>query len=331
MSYSNIYNSTDTFVKQENLYDILQINKLANKEEIKKAYRKMALKFHPDKNNFQKIKDSKNPDYFIKIKNAYDILSDENLRKEYDKYLYVSQFQFNIEDNRYIFDKLNWENIYKNIIKTTELEKILKIIKKKTINHLDMFKKKDLFNIWDIQNNNINVMTEFLNINYNLDYTIKEIWENKPKIIKYYRETREIFEEQIYPLDLEQIYENEGEQIKICDNIYTGNLNIKINVINNQYNGETYFIFDNELYMIIHNNRIFNKKFYINYLDDQIYKFNMDKLKMIEKKVGNVYLKKNFGLPKLIDNNNIVNFKNLLEVDKNIITVGNLFFMILIY
>ena len=57
----------------------------------------------------------------------------------------------------------------------------------------------------------------------------------------------------------------------------------------------------------------------------------MDKLKIIEKKVGNVYLKKNFGLPKLIDNNNIVNFKNLLEVDKNIITVGNLFFMILLY
>ena len=63
-------------------YKILDVDKKASKEEIKKAYRKKAMKYHPDRN-----KDNKEAEeMFKKANEAYAVLSDEEKRKQYDMF-----------------------------------------------------------------------------------------------------------------------------------------------------------------------------------------------------------------------------------------------------
>ena len=66
----------------DDYYEILGINKNASEDEIKKAYRKLAMKYHPDKNPNNKEAEEK----FKKINEAYEILSDKEKRKKYDLY-----------------------------------------------------------------------------------------------------------------------------------------------------------------------------------------------------------------------------------------------------
>ncbi|WP_456322502.1 molecular chaperone DnaJ [Hydrogenimonas sp.] len=63
-------------------YQILEIERSADQEEIKKAYRKMALKYHPDRNPDDKEAEEK----FKLVNEAYQVLSDENKRSVYDRY-----------------------------------------------------------------------------------------------------------------------------------------------------------------------------------------------------------------------------------------------------
>jgi curved DNA-binding protein len=66
----------------EDYYQILGVKKGASKEEIKKAYRKLAMKYHPDHTKGDKTAEEK----FKKISEAYAVLSDEKKRKEYDTF-----------------------------------------------------------------------------------------------------------------------------------------------------------------------------------------------------------------------------------------------------
>ena len=80
----------------EDYYQVLGLDKKASADEIKKVYRKLALKWHPDKNPNNKAAEEK----FKKISEAYAVLSDAEKRQKYDQFGSADQFrqQYSQED-----------------------------------------------------------------------------------------------------------------------------------------------------------------------------------------------------------------------------------------
>lgn len=65
----------------EDLYSILGVQKTATQDEIKSAYRRLAMKYHPDRNPGDQTAEAK----FKDINAAYDVLGDETKRRQYDQ------------------------------------------------------------------------------------------------------------------------------------------------------------------------------------------------------------------------------------------------------
>ena len=63
-------------------YEVLGVGKTSSADEIKKAYRKLALKYHPDRNKNDKTAEAK----FKEASEAYHVLSDNSRRKNYDQF-----------------------------------------------------------------------------------------------------------------------------------------------------------------------------------------------------------------------------------------------------
>jgi len=63
-------------------YEVLGVSRSATDEELKKAYRKLAMKHHPDRNPDSKSAEAD----FKEVKEAYETLSDSNKRAAYDQY-----------------------------------------------------------------------------------------------------------------------------------------------------------------------------------------------------------------------------------------------------
>lgn len=67
---------------KKDYYDVLGVNKTASDDEIKKAFRKLAVKYHPDKNPGDKVAEEK----FKEISEAHEVLSDKQKRARYDQF-----------------------------------------------------------------------------------------------------------------------------------------------------------------------------------------------------------------------------------------------------
>lgn len=71
-------------MSKKDYYDVLNVTKTATNDEIKSAYRKLALKYHPDRNKSPEAEEK-----FKEISEAYAVLSDQEKRKRYDTYGHV--------------------------------------------------------------------------------------------------------------------------------------------------------------------------------------------------------------------------------------------------
>ena len=69
-------------MSKEDYYETLGVNKSSSDDEIKQAYRKMAMKYHPDRNKDDKKAEKK----FKKVNEAYYILKDKEKKAQYDQF-----------------------------------------------------------------------------------------------------------------------------------------------------------------------------------------------------------------------------------------------------
>jgi DnaJ-class molecular chaperone len=285
------------------LYSILEVKENSTLNDIKKAYKKLALKYHPDKTN------TDSTSKFIEISNAYNILSDENKRKEYNNIL--KNCNKNNPKNDNIIENM-LENL-KSLIKDEYYQKILLIFGEKIINIL-LENKSLSFNSLIFNHN-------FLDIDITVKYTLEEVINLKEKIIIYERKTRDIFTESIYPIDYYQNYSNEGEEIILGNNYVRGDININISITNKTYYDNTYEILNTDLYTTLKNRIKKDGKFSIKYINGKKLKFNIDELEKEKIDIGYIIKIPNLGLYYQDEKSNNISISNCT------IKRGNLFLL----
>jgi molecular chaperone DnaJ len=95
-----------------NLYDVLGVEKTASEEDIRKAYRKLAFTYHPDRN----VGDKEAEESFKRVQEAYEVLSDVQKRHKYDLYGSTggrSPLSFDISDI--------WDGFFGEQVRNTEV------------------------------------------------------------------------------------------------------------------------------------------------------------------------------------------------------------------
>lgn len=195
-------------MSKETHYSVLGVNENATHDEIKKAYRSLSLKYHPDKNT-----NNENVDKFHKISAAYEILGDESKRQEYNMSLKSpfgdnvnfhfgnidelfhnlfrqNSFQMGIHHSENIPQNFNNPNIriFNNGVPFQNIHKAIPIIQNIKINMEHVLNGSQIpieIERWIIENNNkiFEKETLYINIPRGIDDNEIIILKNKGNII----------------------------------------------------------------------------------------------------------------------------------------------------
>jgi DnaJ-class molecular chaperone len=273
------------------LYGILELNNNCTKSDIRKSYKKLILKYHPDKHGLNKnainIPSSENDSMFIKIKYAYEVLYDDNKRYEYDMYkLYTQDYKGHIKIRGY-------EKLIKliNLIKDKNIVEIINFIKSIKNSDYDKF-----FNAIITKDYNYILNTLFNNnsidITHKQECSLEEIYYNYEINIIIKRNTKNDFITTILPKSI--MFKGEGE----------GNGDLYINIIINKktYYGITYNVLYNDLYTSFPKSYINNNILTFTFIDKNEYRFDINTLHSDNSDIGTLYYINNMGLLEENDN-----------------------------
>jgi molecular chaperone DnaJ len=111
-------------MRLKNYYKILELSDTASPDEVKKAYRQLALKHHPDKNNGNPLSEL----YFKEIQEAYHILSDPHRRTAYNQKRWYSKHSIKKQAPESLtayklFSKSNELNVYLRALRPADINK----------------------------------------------------------------------------------------------------------------------------------------------------------------------------------------------------------------
>lgn len=150
-------------------YNILGLNKNASDDEIKKAYRKLAIKWHPDKNP-DKQKEAE--DKFKEISEAYEVLKDSRKRQIYDKF---GKNGLNNENSGFSngFNNVSPDDIFKNFFKTENV-----------FNNNNVHRNFTRFNFGGASGFESTRQSKALNTEHKLRCTLEELYNGVNKKIK---------------------------------------------------------------------------------------------------------------------------------------------------
>lgn len=198
-----------------NFYDVLGITQSATKSDIKKAYQKLALQYHPDK--------SDNPhaaEKFREIKAAYEILSDEEKRKEYDQLTTEQKSEFYDSIKQYFTDiRPQYSYIYDSFInfiysdysdKEQEFKKDINSFNIKNIfgKIVDKIKNSDMPK--NFPNYNKKEYIEINSPSHKITINLRERYENSFKYVMVKNDSK--YNEYIIPLYDNQFIINDPEK-----------------------------------------------------------------------------------------------------------------------
>jgi molecular chaperone DnaJ len=280
-------------------YDILELDKKCSYNDIKKSYKRLALKYHPDRN-----KELENSHKFNEINEAYNTLIDPSKRNLYDITFNLNNNSFNFYDIFKEFqngeggvDKLFGYNTVELIKKTGDFINIIKksINTYKDFNHKfkekkkknDEFYKKEeeeiknhLKDIDKILEENGELVNDNKDIHHKIEIKLNDIYNNKIKrttvsVLRYNNETNnyDLIKNKllIEPSEKINIFENEADDYEFGEK----RGNIIIEIIPLEYNNITY-IGNNNLFIekdISLYELLYGVNFKIKYLDDKFYNY----------------------------------------------------------